>query len=111
MLVKRCTWQLTGPRARGQDDLLGQKRLRRCAGDRDFIAARNSRRKGSTAMEEADFVFLEQKQNAIVVLLDHRVLATDHLADIKTQAGHANAVLAKMVGRLFEMFGRLQQRL
>ena len=62
-------------------------------------------------MEEGDFVFLEQKQDAIVVLLDHRVLAAHHLADIKTQSGHANAVIAEMVRRMLVVFRRLQQSL
>ena len=111
LLVKRCPRQFTCPGARGHNDLLGHQCLRRRTGHRDLVAARTSRDKCATTVKEADFVFLEQKQDAVVVLLDDRVLAAHHLGHIHTQTGHANAVIAEMVRRLLVMFRRLQQRL
>ena len=55
------------------------------------------RRKCTTSMEKSNFVFLEQIQNAFVVLLDHRVFAGKHLRDIHGHAGGADAVVCKMV--------------
>ena len=65
----------------------------------------------AASMEERDFVFLEQIQNAIVVLLDYRVFAGQHLRDIHGHAGGANAVVGKMVQRVVEVFAGLQQGL
>ena len=56
-------------------------------------------------MEKADLVLLEQEQDAVVVLLDHRVLAADHLAKVQTQARDTNAMLGKMVAGMFKMLG------
>src|SRR3546814_12857458 len=67
------------------------------------------RRKRTRAMKESDFVFLEQIQNAVVILPDHRILAIEHFGQIATQAFDFDAMLAEMPASLLVMLGRLHQ--
>src|SRR5690606_26436198 len=77
----------------------------------DGIAAISLAGKGALAMEEGDLVFLEQIQDAVVVLLDHRVLAADQRIELQRHTLDLDAVVGKVMIDLFEMLGRLQQRL
>jgi CBS domain-containing protein len=61
------------------------------------------------AMEKSDLVFLEQVQDAIVVLLDHIVLTGQHLGHVHLHVFDADAVICKMVVGMVEMLRRLQQ--
>ena len=62
-------------------------------------------------MEEADLVLLEQVEDAIVVLLDHLVLAAEHLRHIDAQVVQADAVIGESVPGVLEVLAGLQQRL
>ena len=107
--VKRCTRQGTGARSCGDDDVFGRQRLFGFARHLDFITSIRLAGKRTTAMEERDFVFLEQIQNTIVVLLNHRVFAFEHLRHVHLHAGGCDAMLSEMVVGLVKMFRRLQQ--
>jgi hypothetical protein len=67
--------------------------------------------KGSLAMEERDFVLLEQVQDAVVILCDDAVLARQHLRDIDRQSLDLDAVVGKRMPGVLEILRRLQQRL
>ena len=54
-------------------------------------------------MKESDLVLFEQIQNAIVVLLDHRVFAANHLGHVQAQAFDLNAMVGKVMPRLLVM--------
>ncbi len=100
--------------ARGHDHLLGGQGLwfsaRPCR-HRDFVAALEGAHEAAPAVEKRDLVLLEQVQDAVVVLLDHRVFAAQHLAHVDLDRAGADAVLAKVQPRVLKMLGRLQQRL
>ena len=59
-------------------------------------------------MEKADLVLFEQVQDAVVVLLDHGVLARHHLGRIHAQALDRDAMVGKVVAGLLKMLARLQ---
>lgn len=59
-------------------------------------------------MKKSDLVLFEQIQHAFVVLLDHRVFATNHLGHVQAQALDLNAVVSKMMTRLLVVLRRLQ---
>ena len=62
-------------------------------------------------MKKSDFVFLEQIQDAVVILLDDGVLARAHFGNIHRRAFHGNTVLSEVMQRVVVMLRRLQQRL
>jgi hypothetical protein len=62
-------------------------------------------------MEEGDLVLLEQIEDAVVVLLDHGVLAAEHLRQIEAQLADADAVIGEMLAGVLVVLARLQQRL
>ena len=66
-------------------------------------------RRTRLAREKSDLVFLEQVQDAVVVLLDHAVLAGVHLGNIHLYVFGANAVFCKVVIGVVKVFARLQQ--
>ena len=111
LFIEGCTGQ--GPRggAGGQHDLLAHQRFLSRAADLDLVAAVDRFHKRATTMKKADLVFLEQVQDAVVVLLDDTVLARDHLRHVHAHVGDGDAVLGEVVIGLVKMFGRLQQRL
>ena len=109
--VKRCTGQGTGARSCGDDDVFGSQGLFGFARHLDFIACIGFAGKRTTTMEERDFVFLEQEQDAVVVLLDHGVFAFEHLRHVHLHPRGSDAVLSKVVVGLVKMLRRLQQGL
>ena len=60
-------------------------------------------------MEKRDLVFLEQIQNAVVILFDYSVFACQHFGHIDAHALHINAMFGKVVVGLVKVFRRLQQ--
>ena len=84
---------------------------RRGAGHFDCPTTIDLARKSAFAMEERYFILFEQIQNAVVVLFDDIIFTTDHFVELQGHALDFNAVLGKVVVRLFKMLGRLQQRL
>ena len=59
-------------------------------------------------MEERHLVLLEQERDAIVVLLDHLVLAAEHPVKLQAQALHLDAVPGEVLAGVLEMLGGLQ---
>ena len=99
-------------RSGGDDHVLGAERHAGGSADVELVdAGAGLTCEGSAAVEERDLVFLQQVQNAVIVLLDHAILALEHLRQVQLQAGDLDAVLDKAVAGMFEMLGRLQQRL
>ena len=111
VLIERGTWQRTGVRAGGQDDVLAHDGLTGRAGHRNLVAAVDRLRERAAAVEERHLVLLEEVQDAVVVLLDHGVLAPEHLGHVDAQVVEADAVIGKGVTRVLEVLARLQQRL
>ena len=62
-------------------------------------------------MEKRHLVLLEQVEDALVVLLDHFVLAAQHPGHVHRHLTGADAMLGKMLPGMVEMFARLQQGL
>ena len=111
LFVERQAGQFTRRRARGDDDMLGDQVFLGGAGDLDGPAAFHLAAERALAVEERDLVLLEQVQDAVVVLLDHRVLAADQRVELQADALDFDAVLGEVVVGLLVVFGRLQQRL
>src|SRR6185503_8866870 len=80
-------------------------------GDCDLVAAINRFRERPFAMKERDLVLLEQIDDAVVVLLDHGVLARQQLLQIELQVADLNAMVSEVVPRMLVVLARLQQRL
>ena len=72
----------------------------------DLVAALARLNKGTPSMEEAHLVLLEQVEDAVVVLLDHGVLAGQHLEHVDAEVLQADSVLSEMVTRLLKRFER-----
>ena len=81
------------------------------AADLDLPCAWCTTGKCAFAMKKRDFVFLEQIQNAVVVLLDDFILALEHLRNVHAQASYFDAVIRKCMRRVIVVLRRLQQRL
>ena len=58
-------------------------------------------------MEKVDLVFLEQVQNAVVVLPNDRILSLDHLWQVQAQAFDVDPVVREVVAGVVKMFRRL----
>ena len=110
-LVKRRAGQRAGAGAGGDDDLSARQRFGLASCHGNFVAAIHRLDKGAAAMKERDLVLLEQVQDAVVVLLDHGILAANHLGHVHLQVFEADAMLAKVLDRVLVVLGRLQQRL
>jgi hypothetical protein len=72
------------------------------------VAASDER---AAPVEERDLVLLEQEQDAVIVLLDDSVLATEHLAEVQTEPLDLDAVSGKLMAGVLIVLGGLQQRL
>ena len=79
--------------------------------DTDVISTIPGGGESARSMEKLHLVFLEQVDDASVVLFDHLVLAGDHGGNIHLERAGADAVLGKMLVRVLEVFGALQQGL
>lgn len=111
LFVKGQAGQLARRRAGGHDDVLGDQVGVGGAGDLDGPATVDLAGERALAVEIRDLVLLEQVQDAVVVLLDHRVLAADQRVQLEADALDFDAVLGEVVVGLFVVLGRLQQRL
>ena len=58
----------------------------------------------AAAMKKFDFVFLEEKQNTVIILADDFFLAGEHLLNIHRKAFDRNAVLGELVSRMVKVF-------
>ena len=96
---------------RGDDDLGSKQGLRCGTADTDVISTIPGGGESARSMEKLHLVFLEQVDDASVVLFDHLVLAGDHGGNIHLERAGADAVLGKMHVRVLEVFGALQQGL
>ena len=65
------------------------------AANADLPCACRATRKRTLTVKKRDFVFLQQIQNAVVVLLHHLVFALEHLTHIHAQAADLDAVIGK----------------
>lgn len=92
------------------DDVLALERFVRSTRDGNFIAIRIGFHERAAAMEKADLVLLEQVQNAVIVLLDHAILAAHHLREVELDALDLDTMLGHAVMRVLIMLGRLQHR-
>ena len=110
-LVERSLRQRTGIGAGRHDDVLAGDGFFLVAGNLHFVAAFNCLHEGTTAVEEGDLVLLEQVQDTVVVLLDHLVLAGNHLGHVHGQALDGNAVVSEVMRGMLVVLGALQQRL
>src|SRR5690554_3517688 len=95
--------------ARGDNDMLGNEIFVSFASNLDGPAAVHMSHEGTRAMKESNLVLLEQIQDAVVVLLDHRGLATDQGVELQAHALQFDAVIGKVMVSLFEVLGRLKQ--
>src|SRR5512147_99724 len=91
--------------------MAGDERFLRRTADLDLDSGIVAADERTAAVEERDLVLLEQVQDAVVVLLDHAVLAGKHLRQVETQALDLDTVGSKVVAGLLVVFRRLQQRL
>ena len=55
-------------------------------------------------MKESDLVLFKQVNDSIIVLLDDRILAPNHLRDIQAQALDFNAMVCKVLARMLVIF-------
>ena len=97
--------------ARRDDGVFGEQGLRRFARDLYLAAFGIGFHKTAATVEKLDFVFLEQVNDAVVILFDDLVLARQHLPDIDAQPLDLDAVLRELVAGVLEILRRLQQRL
>ena len=111
LFIELGTRQSAGVGAGGDDDVLGGDGFFGSAGNLDLVAVGVALDEGAATVEEGHLVLLEQVQDAIVVLLDHGILATQHLFQVQTQALDFDAMLGEAVAGVFVVLGRLQQRL
>ncbi|OIQ65109.1 hypothetical protein GALL_533340 [mine drainage metagenome] len=100
--VKRHSRQGTRTGAGRHHNLLADKHFFSSPGNLDFIAARgHGFDKRGAAVKEADLVFFEQVQNAVIVLPDHCIFARYHPGNIQTDAVNDDAMILKaMIGLL-----------
>ena len=104
-LVERGAGQRARARTRRDDDLLAGQRLRLRAGDVDLVAALDRLRERAASVEERDLVLLEEIEDAVVVLLDDGVLATQHLLDVDAEIRQPDAVIREVMAGLVEILG------
>ena len=90
--------------------MLRDQRFFGFAADLDLPCACRAAGKCAFAVKKRDFVFLEQIQNAVIVLFDDFVLALEHLRDVHAQAAHFDAVIGERVCSVIVVLRRLQQR-
>ena len=109
--IEGRTGQRACARSGRHDHVFGRQRIRLVAGHRYLVAGVGRLLERAFAVKEGNLVFLQQVQDAIVVLLYDGGLAGVHLADVHGQVGQANAVVGKVMTRLLEIFARLEQRL
>ena len=109
--IKRCSGQSSRVGAGRDDDLLAGDGFFSGTCYLDFICAFCSLHEGATAMEEGDFVLLEQIQDTVVVLLHDGVLAGQHFGHIHAHACSGNAMFCKVMVGVVKVFARLQQGL
>src|SRR5690554_52467 len=103
-LVEFQARQLTRGGTRCNDHVLGNQFFFSLAGHLDAPAAVDLTRERTHAMKERDLVLLEQVKNAVVVLLDDRILAADEGLKLEIDALHLDAVLGKVVIDLLVVF-------
>src|SRR6266702_2467433 len=111
LLVESRPRERTGIRAGGDDDVPGRQGFVLRALDRYLAAVRAGLGEAAAAVKERDLVLLEEIDDAVVVGLDHLVLALEHLGEIELEALHAHAVIGEVVPGLLEVLGGLQQGL
>src|SRR5690606_4552906 len=111
LFVELGTGQGTS-RATGRDnDVLGNQLFGVGTSHIHRPASVNLGAKRSGAVEEVNFVLLEQVQDTVVVLLDDHIFAADQLVQVQRYALDVHAVLGQMQIGVLEVFGRLQQGL
>ena len=111
VLVERSPRQRPCIRARRDDDVLAADDLVGGTADLDVVASIARLQERASTVEEGDLVLLEQVQDAVVVLLHHRILAAQHLGHVDGQVLQADAVIGKAVLGMLEVLAGLQQRL
>src|SRR5690606_9251269 len=111
LFVELGTGQGTSRATGSDDDVLGNQLFSVGTGHVHRPAAVNLGAKGSGAVEESDLVLFEQVQDAVVVLLDDHVFATDQLVQIQRYALDVHTVISQMQIGVLEVLGRLQQGL
>jgi len=67
--------------------------------------------KGTLAVKKGDLILFEQIQDAIIVLLDDRIFATNQLVELERDPFDLNAMVAQVMIDLLVMLRGLQHRL
>src|SRR5690606_26147432 len=104
-LIERQAGQFAWRRARGNDDVLGNQVFFCLARNLDGPAAVALRNEGTRAVKESYLVFLEQIQNAVIVLLYDGVFAAHQSVELQADAFDFDAMLGKMMVGLLKMLG------
>ena len=99
------------PRVRtGRNDRVTRhQRLIGRTADLDLDAGVAAADERTTAVEERHLVLLEQIQDPVVVLFDHRVLAPEHLREVECETLDLDAVGGELMPGMLVMLGGLQQ--